>query len=126
MGRPVNAARLESMAQRYGYEPFLNEVLNQFSGKAGDLGANISPQKQNEIIDEISNLFPNAKKGEKKTFKHPAPDSENMITNISFYFDHSDIYGDKVMLACTDRKDVDYNNLIVILRSESVLITEPS
>jgi len=76
-------------------------------------------KKQNEIIDEISNLFPNAKKGEKKTFKHPAPDNENMITNISFYFDHSDIYGDKVMLACTDRKDVDYNNLIVILRSES-------
>ena len=40
--RTFNAARLESMAQRYGYEPFLNEVLNQFSGKAGDLGANIS------------------------------------------------------------------------------------
>ena len=51
--RTFNAARLESMAQRYGYEPFLNEVLNQFSGKAGDLGANISPQKQNEIIDII-------------------------------------------------------------------------
>ncbi len=51
--RTFNAARLESMAQRYGYEPFLNEVLNQFSGNSGDLGANISPQKQNEIIDII-------------------------------------------------------------------------
>ena len=51
--RTFNAARLESMAQRYGYDPFLNEVLNQFSGKVGNLGANISPQKQNEIIDII-------------------------------------------------------------------------
>ena len=51
--RTFGAARLEGMASRYGYEPFLNEVLDQFSGKIGDLGANISPQKQNEIVDLI-------------------------------------------------------------------------
>jgi hypothetical protein len=44
------------MASRFGYNPFLNEVLDQFSGKIGDLGANISPQKQNEIIDLIIDI----------------------------------------------------------------------
>ena len=51
--RTFGAARLEGMASRYGYDPFLNEVLDQFAGKIGDLGANISPQKQNEIVDLI-------------------------------------------------------------------------
>ena len=51
--RTFGAARLEGMASRFGYEPFLNEVLDQFSGKIGDLGANISPQKQNEIVNLI-------------------------------------------------------------------------
>ena len=51
--RAFGAARLEGMASRYGYDPFMNEVLDQFAGKIGDLGANISPQKQNEIIDLI-------------------------------------------------------------------------
>lgn len=51
--RTFGAARLEGMASRFGYDPFLNEVLDQFAGKIGDLGANISPQKQNEIIDLI-------------------------------------------------------------------------
>tara|TARA_B110000008_G_C16968290_1_gene562925 strand:- start:793 stop:1923 length:1131 start_codon:yes stop_codon:yes gene_type:complete len=51
--RTFDAARLEGMATRYGYEPFLNKVLDQFSGKVGDLGANISPQTQNDIINLI-------------------------------------------------------------------------
>lgn len=51
--RTFNAARLEGMATRYGYEPFLKEVLDQFSGKVGDLGANISPQTQDDIINII-------------------------------------------------------------------------
>ncbi len=51
--RTFGAARLEGMASRFGYDPFLNEVLDQFAGKIGDLGANISPQKQNEIVDLI-------------------------------------------------------------------------
>lgn len=51
--RTFGAARLEGMASRYGYDPFMNEVLDQFAGKIGDLGANISPQKQNEIVDLI-------------------------------------------------------------------------
>ena len=51
--RTFSAARLEGMASRFGIDPFLNEVLDQFAGKIGDLGANISPQKQNEIIDLI-------------------------------------------------------------------------
>ena len=51
--RAFDAARLEGMASRYGYDPFMNEVLDQFAGKIGDLGANISPQKQNEIVDLI-------------------------------------------------------------------------
>ena len=51
--RTFGAARLEGMASRFGIDPFLNEVLDQFAGKIGDLGANISPQKQNEIIDLI-------------------------------------------------------------------------
>ena len=54
--RTFGAARLEGMASRFGYDPFLNEVLDQFSGKIGDLGANISPQKQNEIIDLIIDI----------------------------------------------------------------------
>jgi hypothetical protein len=32
---------------------FLNKVLDQFAGKVGDLGANISPQTQNDIINLI-------------------------------------------------------------------------
>ena len=51
--RTFNAARLEGMAKRFGYEPFLNEVLDQFSGKVGDLGANISPQMQDDIVNLI-------------------------------------------------------------------------
>lgn len=51
--RAFDAARLEGMASKYGYDPFMNEVLDQFAGKIGDLGANISPQKQNEIVDLI-------------------------------------------------------------------------
>ncbi len=51
--RTFSAARLEGMASRFGMDPFLNEVLDQFAGKIGDLGANISPQKQNEIINLI-------------------------------------------------------------------------
>jgi hypothetical protein len=51
--RTFDAARLEGMATRYGYDPFLNKVLDQFAGKVGDLGANISPQTQNDIINLI-------------------------------------------------------------------------
>lgn len=54
--RTFDAARLESMAISSGYEPFLKEVLDQFSGKVGDYGANISPQKRNEIVDLIIDL----------------------------------------------------------------------
>jgi|TARA_B100001093_G_scaffold186020_1_gene178754 hypothetical protein len=51
--RTFDAARLEGMATRYGYEPFLKEVLDQFSGKVGDFGANISPKTQNDIVNLI-------------------------------------------------------------------------
>ena len=51
--RTFSAARLEGLAGRQGYEPFLKEVLDQFSGKSGDLGANISPQTQESIINMI-------------------------------------------------------------------------
>ena len=54
--RTFAAARLESMGSRFGYDPFLNEVLDQFSGKSGDLGANISPQSQNAIVDMITDV----------------------------------------------------------------------
>ena len=54
--RTFAAARLESMGSRFGYEPFLNNVLDQFSGKSGDLGANISPQSQNAIVDMIADV----------------------------------------------------------------------
>lgn len=51
--RTFSAARLEGLAGRQGYEPFLKELLDQFSGKSGDLGANISPQTQESIINMI-------------------------------------------------------------------------
>ena len=54
--RTFAAARLESMGSRFGYDPFLKEVLDQFSGKSGDLGANISPQSQNAIVDMITDV----------------------------------------------------------------------
>lgn len=54
--RTFDAARLESMAISNGYDPFLKEVLDQFSGKVGDYGANISPQKRNEIVNLIIDL----------------------------------------------------------------------
>jgi hypothetical protein len=54
--RTLDAARLESMAIKNGYEPFLKDVLDQFSGKIGEYGANISPQKREEVIDYIIDL----------------------------------------------------------------------
>ena len=54
--RTFDIARLESQAISKGYDPFLKEVLDQFSGKVGDYGANISPQKRNEIVDLIIDL----------------------------------------------------------------------
>ena len=54
--RTLDAARLESMATRNGYEPFLKNVLDQFSGKVGDYGANIAPQQREEIINYIIDL----------------------------------------------------------------------
>ena len=51
--RTFTAARLEGLAGRMGYEPFLKNVLDQFSGNAGDLGANISPQTQDDIVNLI-------------------------------------------------------------------------
>lgn len=54
--RTLDAARLESMVIRNGYEPFLKDILDQFSGKIGEYGANISPQKREELIDYIINL----------------------------------------------------------------------
>lgn len=54
--RTFAAARLESMSSSSGYDPFLNDVLDQFSGKSGDLGANISPQSQNAIVDMIADV----------------------------------------------------------------------
>ncbi len=54
--RTLDAARLESMVIRNGYGPFLKDILDQFSGKIGEYGANISPQKREEVIDYIINL----------------------------------------------------------------------
>ena len=84
-----------------------------------DKGIETCYKKQNKIIKELSDLFPNAKKGKKATFKHPNPASNNIITNISFFFDPTDLYGDKVMVGCVNRKDLtQYNNLVIILRSK--------
>ena len=84
-----------------------------------DKGIETCYKKQNKIIKELSDLFPNAKKSKKRTFKHQAPGNNNIITNISFFFDPTDLYGDKVMVGCVNRKDlIQYNNLIIILRSE--------
>ena len=74
---------------------------------------------QNKVIKELSDLFPNTKKGKKKTYKHNDPTTNDIITSIAFYLDPADQYGDKVMVACVNRKDHDrYNNLVIILRSE--------
>ena len=54
--RTLDAARLESMALRNGYDAFLKNVLDQFSGKIGDYGANISPQTKEEIVNTIIDL----------------------------------------------------------------------
>ena len=55
--RTLSAARLENMAtSRYGYEPFLKTVLDQFSGKSGEYGANISPQTREEVINTIIDI----------------------------------------------------------------------
>lgn len=51
--RTFTAARLESLAKRSGYNEFLKEVLDQYSGKSGEYGANISPQKQDDIVNMI-------------------------------------------------------------------------
>lgn len=52
--RTFSASRLENMASsRFGYPPFLKDVLDQFSGIVGDFGANISPQTREEIINMI-------------------------------------------------------------------------
>ena len=84
-----------------------------------DKGIEACYKKQNKIIKELSDLFPNAKKSKKRTFKHNAPDNNNIITSISFFFDPTDPHGDKVMVGCVNRKDlIQYNNLIIILRSE--------
>lgn len=54
--RTFSAARLETMATRSGYDEFLKKVLDQFSGKVGDYGANISPQTKEEIINLIIDI----------------------------------------------------------------------
>ena len=55
--RGMSASRLENMAvNRMGYSPFVKDVLDQFSGKIGDYGANISPQTREEIINMISDV----------------------------------------------------------------------
>ena len=55
--RGMSASRLENMAvNRMGYSPFIKDVLDQFSGKIGDYGANISPQTREEIINMISDV----------------------------------------------------------------------
>ncbi|MBC79175.1 MAG: hypothetical protein CL745_06240 [Chloroflexi bacterium] len=54
--RTFSAARLETMATRSGYDEFLKTVLDQFSGKVGDYGANISPQTKEEIINLIIDI----------------------------------------------------------------------
>ena len=51
--RTFTAARLENLAKRSGYDDFLKEVLDQYSGKIGEYGANISPQKQDDIVNMI-------------------------------------------------------------------------
>jgi hypothetical protein len=55
--RAMSASRLENMAvNRMGYSPFIKDVLDQFSGKIGDYGANISPQTREEIINMITDV----------------------------------------------------------------------
>ena len=52
--KAMSASRLENMAvNRMGYSPFIKNVLDQFSGKTGDYGANISPQTREEIVNMI-------------------------------------------------------------------------
>ena len=54
--RTFTAARLENLAKRSGYNDFLKEVLDQYSGKIGEYGANISPQKQDDIVNMIIDI----------------------------------------------------------------------
>jgi len=55
--KAMSASRLENMGvNRMGYSPFVKDVLDQFSGKVGDYGANISPQTREEIINMISDV----------------------------------------------------------------------
>mgnify|MGYP005637869267 CR=1 FL=1 len=55
--KAMSASRLENMAvNRMGYSPFIKDVLDQFSGKIGDYGANISPQTREEIVNMISDV----------------------------------------------------------------------
>ncbi len=55
--KAMSASRLENMAvNRMGYSPFIKDVLDQFSGKVGDYGANISPQTREEIVNMISDV----------------------------------------------------------------------
>ena len=60
--RTFGAARLEGMASRYGYEPFLNEVLDQFSGNFNNLEL-VNPTDNVFLIGQESKLITDASFG---------------------------------------------------------------
>tara|TARA_B110000014_G_C20124848_1_gene598307 strand:- start:2473 stop:3612 length:1140 start_codon:yes stop_codon:yes gene_type:complete len=52
--RGMAASRLEMLAERdWGKSPFLKDIQDQFEGKIGDYGANISPRSREELIETV-------------------------------------------------------------------------
>ena len=72
-------------------------------------------KEQDVIIDSISDIYPNLKKGEKETYKHNDPNTDATITSINFHLKS----GEKIGIGCTDTKGlVPPIDLRVILRTE--------
>ena len=52
--RGMAASRLEMLAERdYGTAPFLKDIQDQYEGKVGEYGANISPRSREELIETV-------------------------------------------------------------------------
>ena len=80
-------------------------------------------QKRDEVVEELSNMFPNTQKIERKNSSHPIDPSENSITNTtSFVFDS----GAEVQAKCVDFEEtlrLKYNwseGLDIVIRTEEV------
>lgn len=51
--RALPPSWLEAQATKNGYDPFLKQVFDEFSGVSGDYGANINPQTQEQVVQYI-------------------------------------------------------------------------